>query len=141
MDKTGAPFPPGEPPGGLTVMMVINELSKLFHDRVRTECDKNGIPSGYRHVLFYLAREDGISQLELVKRTHLKAPTISVSLQKMESEGLVIRKPDDNDQRMIRLYLTEKGKKLDELIRDKLKEMGIILEDTPQGVKVKKERN
>jgi len=61
-----------------------------------------------------LAINDGINQLELVKSTHLRAPTVSVILQKMESEGVVERRKDDeNDKRSVHVYLTDKGRKLD----------------------------
>ena len=46
---------------------------------------------------------------EIAEKTMLKAPTISLTLQKMEYEGLVIRKTDEVDQRQTRVYSTEKG--------------------------------
>ena len=61
---------------------------------------------------------DGVSQLELARATHLKAPTVSVTLKGMEADGLVVRKVDENDARVIHVYLTEKGRKTDDKIRE-----------------------
>jgi DNA-binding MarR family transcriptional regulator len=51
----------------------------------------------------------GVTQKELAGNMWITPPSMSVNLQKMESSGLLIRKPDDTDLRQIRLYLTEKG--------------------------------
>ena len=94
----------------LNPSMLIHEISKLFQDRMSKSSETLGFKNGYRQILRLLAREDGVTQIDLVRATHLKAPTISVTLKKMEDEGLVFRKTDDIDQRQTHVYLTEKGR-------------------------------
>ena len=89
--------------------MIINEISKLFNDQMRQKTEAFGMSDGSRRVLFHLSRNDQLTQLELARRTHLSSPAISVTLQKMESEGLVVRSNDPNDQRAVLVRLTEAG--------------------------------
>lgn len=104
-------------------MMLANEISKLFHDKIRIESEKANLPNSYRQILFHLAFCDGKTQLELAQLTHLKPPTVSVSLQKMESEGLVRRVPDENDLRQTRVYITENGRIANDMMRKKFREI------------------
>ena len=64
-----------------------------------------------------LARKDGRTQLDLVNATHLKAPTVSVAMQKLEKLGIVTRKADEYDQRATRVFLMEKGREADNRTR------------------------
>ncbi len=89
--------------------MIINEISKLFNDRMRQKTEAFGMSDGPRRVLFHLARNESLTQLELARRTHLSSPAISKTLQKMESEGLVARSNDPDDQRAILVRLTQAG--------------------------------
>ena len=98
--------------------MMTNEVSKLFRDIINREVEKLGVQNGYRQLLFHLSRMYGVSQLELARATHLKAPTVSVTLKGMEADGLVVRRGDENDARVIHVYLTEKGRKTDDKIRE-----------------------
>ena len=93
--------------------MVINDLSRIFHGRLRSLAENVGINESYRHLLFHLYHGEGMTQLELAHATRLKPPTISVTLQKMENDGYVIRVPDENDMRAMRVYLTDKGKEFE----------------------------
>lgn len=110
------------PPPKPTAIMLVNEISKLFQDIMRKEWEMLGMKSGYRHVLLHIAMQDGLTQLDIVKRSHLKAPTISVTLQNMEKDGLIIREQDKADQRQTRIFITSKGRELDTHIQKKLKE-------------------
>ena len=98
-----------------TPIKLCNEISRLFRARMRQSDDYEGVMSqpGAHLVLARLAVCDGITQLELVRATHLRPPTVSVILQKMESEGLVERKCDEHDRRAVRVTLTEAGRALD----------------------------
>lgn len=102
-------------------MMLISEISRLMGDKIREKGDDNPIQqkSG-RLLLMELAKKDGRTQLDLVNATHLKAPTISVALQKMEKDGYVLRKPDEYDLRATRVFLTEKGREIDDRIRRRI---------------------
>ncbi len=98
--------------------MQISDASKLFHDRMRRLSEQDGLPSSYRMLIFHLAHmKTGVTQLELVKATHLKAPTVSITLQKMERDGIITRKSNEMDLRQTFVYLTEKGKAIDEKIK------------------------
>lgn len=116
--------------------MYIADISRMFECIVSASTEKlsaeagfsgHGLSRGYRHILFHLSREDGVTQLSLVQRTKLKAPTVSVALVKMEEHGLVRRETDEKDLRQVRVYITEKGRKLDEQIRQKYRETDKIM--------------
>lgn len=99
-------------------MMRIHDAAKLYHDRMRRCSEQDGLPSSYRMLIFHLARmSPGVTQLELVRATHLKAPTVSVTLAKMERDGLITRCANQNDLREILVYLTDEGKAIDERIK------------------------
>lgn len=102
-------------------MMLISEITRLMGDKIREKGDDNPIQqkSG-RLLLMELAKKDGRTQLDLVNATHLKAPTISVALQKLEKDGYVLRRPDEYDLRATRVFLTEKGRELDNRIRRRI---------------------
>lgn len=93
--------------------ITINELSRIFHNRMCALADEHGLNESYRHLLFHLAHDDGMTQLELARSARLKPPTVSVTLQKMEEEGYVERHCDENDRCATRVYLTEKGKRFE----------------------------
>lgn len=106
-----------------TPMKLIGEISRMMGEKIREKCDDNPVSqkSG-RLILIELAKRDGRTQLDLVNATHLKAPTISVALQKLEHDGIVYRRPDEYDLRATRVFLTEKGRELDNRIRKRIME-------------------
>ena len=99
----------------------------LFRRSIRqTDCS-DGVMSqpGAHLVLSVLAVYDGIQQLELVKQTHLRPPSISGILKKMEEEGIVERRSDEKDRRAVRVYLTPKGRRLDEEMIDMIQKLEV----------------
>jgi DNA-binding MarR family transcriptional regulator len=107
--------------------ILISEIAKLFHDKMNQNSETLGFKNGYRQILRHLARRDGITQIDLVRATHLKAPTISVTLKKMEEEELVRRVTDEKDQRQTHVYLTDKGRKMERAFFGKIMETEEIL--------------
>ena len=91
-------------------MALIKEITEVYSARVKAKAENLGIKNAYRPLLTALAIKDGDTQLSLVGRTGLKAPTVSIILRKMEREGLVNRQTDENDLRKTHVFLTEKGK-------------------------------
>ena len=85
---------------------------------VAKKTEEHKLQSGARRVLAFLSVRDGVSQLDLIRLTHLKAPTISLIVQKMEHDGLVLRKTDNLDMRLTRVYLTEQGKTVNREIHE-----------------------
>ncbi len=93
-----------------TTYALICDAAKLMEAGVAKMTEEYRLQAGARRVLAFLAVRDGVSQLDLIRVTHLKAPTISLIVQKMEHDGLIERKTDDLDMRLTRVYLTEHGK-------------------------------
>ena len=104
-----------------TPPMLVNEIARLFHARMK-QYELTGVMSqdSARLIMRALAREDGVSQLHLATVTHLKTPTVSVTLRRMEEEGLVRRESDKMDLRMTRVYLTEKGRSHNRAVFERL---------------------
>ncbi|TKB12238.1 MarR family winged helix-turn-helix transcriptional regulator [Desulforhopalus sp. IMCC35007] len=63
-------------------------------------------------LLCHLASQDGVSQLELARRSDKTEVSTLNLLKKLEVNDLVIRRPDPVDGRSRRVYLTSKGRKL-----------------------------
>ena len=54
-----------------TCVMLINEISKLFHDRMRQKGERANFKPTYQAILRVVAHEPGLSQLEIAGRVHL----------------------------------------------------------------------
>ncbi len=96
----------------LSIILIIKDISKMFHDQMRNINTHPEMRRGFAHLLYYIYLKDGRTQLELSHLTNIKASTVSVTLKNMERAGLIIRKPDSNDSRQIQVFITESGKKL-----------------------------
>ena len=107
--------------------LLIHEISKLFYNKMRKSSDDLGLQTGYRQILHFLAREDGVTQIDIARDCHFAAPTISVTLKKMEREELIYRRTDKNDTRCSRVFITEKGKELERKHFEKIMECEEIL--------------
>lgn len=64
-------------------------------------------------LLGFLWREDGISQALLSAKSQIDRTTMGGLIDRLEKEGLVVRKSDPVDRRAYRICLTEKGKALE----------------------------
>lgn len=90
----------------------VNEASYMFGVYVCQELERIGMRYSYRHIMKPLMENESLTQLELVKITNLKAPTISITLRNMERDGIVRREKNDSDRRETHVYITDKGKKM-----------------------------
>ena len=97
----------------------IGEVSRLFHNKVKKLANDNGISQTYFHIIGFLRRnkDNNITQKDICEFIKMKAPTISLTLQSMEQEGLVERVKSESDSRCTYVVLTKKGEELDDKIR------------------------
>ncbi|GAB6179204.1 hypothetical protein JCM14036_05230 [Desulfotomaculum defluvii] len=58
--------------------------------------------------------QDGLTITELSDKLFLKASTITSLIDRMERDGLVHRERNQDDRRVVRVYLTNKAKELKE---------------------------
>ncbi len=129
----------------------VNDASFLFGRFVAKELEEIGMRASYRHVMKPLMENDGLTQLDLVKITKLKAPTISITLRNMEREGIVRREKNDNDRRETHVYITDKGRQMHAKVLEafdkaeqtmlmgisdgELKEIGLLIEKMTANLK------
>ena len=68
-----------------------------------------GLYAGQEMFLWHLWQEEGLTQSQLVERMCVQPPTVSKMLDRLEKAGLVERRPDAENSRLSRVYLTEQG--------------------------------
>lgn len=102
---------------------VFSQVIRFHYYRMHTMLEKLSVYPGQPPLLYKLGKQDGQSQRELADKLHVKPATITVMLKRAEKAGLVERRPDPEDQRVMRVYLTEKGKKLDIQVKEIMKSM------------------
>ena len=126
------------PPEEMSIQVLIGEIAKYYCNTLSSKSDDLGVAVGFRAILFYLGINDGVTQLELSRLTGLKPPTVSVSLQKMENDGLVARIDDKDDLRKTIVTLTDKGRdvcdKISEAYHDCNRVVTEILDENEQEV-------
>ncbi len=90
--------------------VTLKVLYRLYCNRLEGIAKEVDLTIGQPHILLFLKQKAGCSQKDICDFFHFKAATVTVLLQRMEKQGLIVRIPDSHDQRVIRLNLTEKGK-------------------------------
>ncbi len=102
------------------VEKLTREVNRLHFTRFHQTLSGFGLGKGQPPILKYLSMNDGCKQSEIAQREHITAATTTVMLQTMEKNGLIERRSDQKDLRIMRVYITEYGrevlKKSDEAI-------------------------
>ena len=80
-------------------------LRQNLHRRL-SEID---LHAGQEIFLLFIWQDDGLTQSELGERVGVKPATVTRVVGRMERSGLFERRKDEEDNRVTRIYLTEKG--------------------------------
>ncbi|NLR99564.1 winged helix-turn-helix transcriptional regulator [Rhizobium sp. P38BS-XIX] len=70
----------------------------------------SGLYAGQDGVILALAATDGLPAGSLAQKLGVKAPTMTRTIGRMEAQGFVERRPDAEDARLTKVYLTEAGR-------------------------------
>lgn len=104
------------------VEKLVREVNRLHFNVFHQTLSQFGLGKGQPPILKHLSLNDGCKQSEIAKFEHLTAATVTVMLQTMEKNGLIERRSDEKDLRIMRVYITPKGldvqKKCDEAIEE-----------------------
>ncbi|CDF58741.1 MarR family winged helix-turn-helix transcriptional regulator [Thermobrachium celere] len=93
------------------------KVIKVHHQYLHIILEKLDLYPGQPPLLFTLYKNDGLSQREIADKLHIKPATITVMLTRMEKAGLITRRQDEEDQRISRVYLTQKGREMCEELK------------------------
>src|SRR6185312_3986936 len=93
---------------GFLVGRISRRLSAEMDRRMR----EHGVTFAQAAVLSRLWLEDGLMQSDLLEQVGLDASTLTGLLQRMTRQGLVRRKRDRVDGRVLRVHLTPRGRAL-----------------------------
>ena len=85
-------------------------MHRYFNDH----CAQFGSTADQYVVLTVLSEEDGITQQELARRIYSDQNTVAAMMLLLEKRGLIRRRTHTNDGRARCVYLTSKGRKLQE---------------------------
>ncbi|MBI5249306.1 MAG: MarR family transcriptional regulator [Desulfomonile tiedjei] len=88
-------------------LMVTSALKKGL-----TKAGVGDVRPAYLGALFALWKEDGLKVVEVGRRSGLETSTMTGLIDRMERDGLVERRDDENDRRVQRINLTEKGREV-----------------------------
>lgn len=75
----------------------------------RFEALQGGV-HGQNRSLALLARNEGMKQADLARNAHVRPSSVSEVLERLEKSGLIERRRDQKDRRVLRVYLTDKGR-------------------------------
>lgn len=115
---------------GEPIMMLSSLLYNFYEKELYRRFKNNLISQGtVRLVISVLARENGMTQNQIVRATHLNGTTVSLTVKALEKEGYLNRIPDTYDKRRIRAYLTTKGIELDIKRKQIIRELDEIGKD------------
>ena len=91
---------------------LIKKAARLLEKKANLLLKPYDITHGYTYFLMELYKKDGQTQAELQRAIGgIENPTIVRTLDRMERDGLVERRPSQTDRRAFLIYLTEKGKR------------------------------
>ena len=97
-------------PSQETTGYVLARTCKFLRARAHGAMEGIGLYRGQHFILHALWKNEGITHSELAARSCVQPATITNALQRMEKAGLVERRPDPEDQRVSRVYLTKAGR-------------------------------
>lgn len=97
-------------PNSESMDALLAQVCRLHYGRARVLLEAIGLYRGQPPLLFILIEQEGLTHTELAARLSVTPATVTIMLRRMEKAGFVQRRPDAEDQRVSRVYLTLAGR-------------------------------
>jgi DNA-binding MarR family transcriptional regulator len=100
---------------------------KAVHECVDERMAGNGASLATWLVLHHAVEEPDLSQSHLASRLVIEAPTLVRHLDRLEADGLLERRRDERDRRVVRVRVTDAGREAETRLRAIADEMNAEL--------------
>jgi MarR family transcriptional regulator, organic hydroperoxide resistance regulator len=100
---------------------LFTRASKVVRGAADAAMTRHGVRVGQNLVLEALWQRDGQTPGEIAQRLHVTTPTIVKMATRMDAAGLLTRRRDDRDARLVRLHLTERGRSARDAVEAELR--------------------
>jgi MarR family transcriptional regulator, organic hydroperoxide resistance regulator len=97
---------------------LLTQLTHAYRGLLDGLMDRIGLHRAQVNVLCRLFEQDGMTQSEIAEQLSVQGATITNMLQRMEEAGLVTRRRDPVDNRLVRVYLTDMGREQERAITE-----------------------
>jgi MarR family transcriptional regulator, organic hydroperoxide resistance regulator len=94
------------------LILLVTRTTKAIREATKAVLARYGAQPPQNLVLDALVEQDGLTPGELARRLQVAGPTAVKMAQRMEANGLVSRRRDDPDERLVRVYLTDRGREI-----------------------------
>lgn len=108
---------------------------KKLERHVGQRLEEYGVNLAQSFVLFSLMERNGITLSEIGNRTGIENSSLTNMVDRLEKEGLVERKLDAQDRRVIRIFITGRGEELGQRVFDEGSEFNRYLSNCLEGSK------
>lgn len=105
----------------LHYLIMANQM--LVQRALMEELKDTGLTIGQPKILDYLKDHDGSNQKEIAKACFLEAGSLTTILNKMEEKGLIQRRILNGNRRSFHIFMTEEGKKKQQLVDEAFEEV------------------
>ncbi|WP_406317128.1 MarR family winged helix-turn-helix transcriptional regulator [Streptosporangium sp. NBC_01639] len=89
-----------------------SKMSKALRAAAETAVRRHGLHLGQDHLLAVLWRQDGRTPGEVAAMLNVTTPNVVKAATRMAAAGLLTRRRDDRDNRLVRLWLTDAARAL-----------------------------
>jgi MarR family transcriptional regulator, organic hydroperoxide resistance regulator len=105
------------------LILLVTRTTRAIREATTAVLARYGAQPPQNLVLDALAAQDGLTPGELARLLQVAGPTAVKMAQRMEANGLVSRRRDDPDERLVRVYLTERGREIQRPIAKEIREV------------------
>jgi DNA-binding MarR family transcriptional regulator len=102
---------------GFSFRVVMKKIDRTLSQQL----EPYGVSIPQSFILYSLIEQDGATLKEIGNKTLIDSSSMTVLVDKLEKDELVVRKLDSQDRRAIRVVITEKGRD----IAEKVSKIGI----------------
>lgn len=107
----------------------IVQIAKIHRRWVAEQLEPLGLHVGQELLLMRLCRAEGLRQTALAEGLGIEPPTVNRMLSRLEAAGFVERRQDPDDARATLTFLTPRGRRTCERIREIWREADVRLRE------------
>ncbi|HEY4459776.1 MAG TPA: MarR family transcriptional regulator [Pseudonocardiaceae bacterium] len=96
---------------------LFTRASKLWRNASDEAMKQHGVRVGQNLLLQVLWDTDGLTPGELAGRLQVSTPTVVKSVNRMEAAGLLTKRRDTVDRRLVRIHLTERARNVQDAVQ------------------------